>query len=313
MDDIDFGRLAISVIGVYLVLMFLVLGVLGLGRASKNLRSQKKKVTPHIPPLSAKDFGLVHDGLMWKGEVDGLKVLVHPPNTFGRWTAIVDLPFDVPVSFQLLDEEEGNTPSVAATPLVDDAVRSAVEDLLAEHLEVHVANFVSVTTPGAEGSQVAEQLRRGIQGAAAITRALTRRHAEVCGETPTYERLIDGVLVHIDRPRPRDGMWELRVSAALLSKLPPDTRIARAADRFDDIDIGDLFLDTPLDIATANAPGLRRRIARDDIRGPLLELLCEYPKSVILSDQVVHVVRGPAALDIEGATARVVELVNLLR
>ncbi len=122
--------------------------------------------------------------------------------------------------------------------------------------------------------------------------------------------VLSGVHVQVWLPRVYQDGWLIRLEARLSHPLPRDTELMAAGPiGGEDVEVGDLILDKALHITTSDPSALQARIAHDDVRGPLLDLICTWPGSRVSTLRVVHVVKS---LDLLPALDRMVELALLL-
>jgi len=295
--------LALVILGAFLV---------GLATVALRLHAQPRRGYQSHHPL-AEELGLaVQPPRQLVGKREGLAVVVHPPeHVGGAWTAIAEHEVGPPPP----DPESGGWPEV-------DAVRAQQGRGLG--IEV-TSTYVSVTSRGVPGLTDAESLERGLRVAVATVgalRAARRRYAAdivrqlglptsgIAGSS--IEGELRGVRLTVRLPRRVDQTWETVIVGTLKSPLPDDSRLRADDGRGYGVEIGDRFLDHPLVIVTSDPDELRTRLARDEVRGPLLDLLCRFRPSVLEQARVVHVVRGAGSLEVVAAVERVVELVEAI-
>ena len=314
--------MAVWLAGFTIVVFTIVFGVLP---ALFGSRSDLRRI-PDGEAEAAQELGLTHDTRhRLTGHIDDHFVVVYPPaEEDPSWSVIVELPFAVPEGFW-----------IRATPEVDGVEASHEARTLAHRVEVHIASytrvgfavqvrsFVTVTrSTGAPAYVGVRPMGTPIRAAIALARALDQarfgllepalermglpthaRHTQVEGE-------IDGIRIELGVPGLEDGAWQTRIVGHLSRPLPHGTELVSAElPRDSDLELGDLFLDQPLHVTTSDVGALRARIARDEIRGALLDFVCTWPGSVVLEDRVMHVVKG---LDVSAALDRVLELVALI-
>ncbi len=260
-----------------------------------------------LPPL-AEALDLDRRGGQLVGTRAGHSVVVHPPTDVGGgWTAIVDH-------------------SVPLAPR-DGAASAPVQRILDQRpdLAVHIdRTYVSVTSQGARpGTRDADAVAEGIETAVAVVAALRETYhgwvvslSQATGlsrlDGATLEGEIDGSSVSVVVPRRLPEGWELIVRGRLREPLPEGSRLRAAEASGPDVELGDLFLDQTLAVTTTDPAALRSRLARDEVRGPLLDLLCRFRGSVVTEEEIVHVVREGGNIDVKAAVERVVELVDAI-
>lgn len=310
MVELEFGIVLVLAVGLWLTGALLV-ATRSLGAATAPAR---------IEDVDAyTELGLAFDGTSLAGEWQGFAVVVHPPTRESQaWTVVVELGLEVPPGFVVFD---GGRPEDARP--WGDSVVDRITDVHQAGRDVHVGRFVSVsgTTAPNPVSTVQSALDQGAGLAMAVRRRIfedSARAIERLGRatTPepgtTVEGNVNGVPIAIVLPLAQGRQWRLEVRGQLAEPLPPGTLIEGQRGRAYDTDVGDLFLDRTLDILTDAPDILRDRLARDEVRGPLLDLLCTYPGSLVTEDQIVHRVGGSDALLVNAALDRVVELARAL-
>ncbi|MBX2801087.1 MAG: hypothetical protein KTR31_25630 [Myxococcales bacterium] len=259
-----------------------------------------------------------------RGTLDGVPVVVHPPGSTPSWTVIAELPIDVPAGFWIAATPDDEDPHASEQASAFARIaRAELDAIVGSGWHLQVRDYVSVThAPGAPGIDQPHALRAPLRAAVALARALAEARqtlvAEALGQlgaalgqgADLTHTTVDGVPLEIHLPSVRSTAWSCAVVATLSRPLPAGTRVVSSeVHGATDVDVGDLFLDLPLSIDTSDPPALRDRLATDDLRGAILDLLCSWPGSVLHADRVEHRVMD---LDMASAIARVVELVQLL-
>ncbi len=275
----------------------------------------------------ARELGLrVTDLGRWVGRPSGVHVVVqvdiepHDP-----WSVRAKLPFQVPRGFSL-----GSTATGRDGQLLRMGVESLVARLTARGWRVELGPAVIVRRPRQlppfTASQRQIELGAAVKCVVALVRRLQRRYRRLVdgGDTPLAPSLrhsppvplrvgeVDGVVVTVVGPQLTDEHWRLEVRARLAPALPYGTRVRSRGTGAPGAGLGDLVLDHVLRASSPDPGEVARRLARDDVRGPVLDVLAAHPSSELRADEVVHVVLD-GALDVEAAVRRVVELVRVLR
>ncbi|MEM6925470.1 MAG: hypothetical protein AAF602_00975 [Myxococcota bacterium] len=257
-----------------------------------------------ILPLATR-LDLEVRGARLVGRRGGRLVAVYPPSHVGGgWTVIVD--HTVP----LVPGSEGEVG-------IDDDGR------MTAHVD---RTYVSVTSTGASGGESDDAaIQRGIGAALGLLDQLGKARRDYVaalaralglpvppGHVTALEGEVRGCTVSVVLPRRLAEAWELVVRGALHRTLPPGTRLRAAASGVADVDLGDLFLDRLLAIESSDVDALRVRLARDEVRGPLLDLVQRFRGSEVTEDGILHVVRDPEPPDVLAAVDRVVELADAI-
>lgn len=107
------------------------------------------------------------------------------------------------------------------------------------------------------------------------------------------------------------GGGEVRFVAHLKQPLPPGTLLVHADFGVVDFEVHDPILDPLLTIQTSDLPALRALIARDDVRGELLDVVHGAPGSTVDAHEVVCVVKAPFG-ELSAWADKVAALVNAL-
>jgi len=298
-----------------------------LGQRTAQLRREQS--------AQARDLGLrVTDLGRWVGRRDGVYLVVQVDiEPFDPWSVHAKLPFATPRGFHLGPHARGRDLRV-----LRDAVEPMVEAIEARGLRVELGPAVILRRPRQHPpftvSQRRAELAYAIDSVVLLVRQLQRRYRElVDAGMPRSERLarpwsgtvrprerqalIRRVPLAITGPYLDDDRWMLEVRAPIVPPLPAGTRVtSRPQGRHRRREprasgIGDLVLDQALQALSEDPGALGRRLARDAVRGPVLDVLAAHPRSELLADEVVHVVED-GALEVEAAVGRVVELVNAL-
>lgn len=283
----------------------------------------------------ARELGLtVTDLGRWVGRRDGVHVVVqvdiepHDP-----WSVRAKLPFSTPRGFHLGAVRPGRD---AAS--LREAIAPIVERMAARGWRTELGPAIILRRtrqfPPFTSAQRQLELADGIQTVVSMVRQLQRRYRQLIEAglsrvQPTTPRpvpsprrpgelrgTVDGVRVSIMGPRLTDDRWVLEVRAALSPAFPAGTLVvarqegvrrptARASR------LGDLVLDHALCATSTDPETLAQRLARDAVRGPVLDVVAAHPASELRADEVVHVVHD-GALDVSGALDRVVDLVSVL-
>ena len=102
------------------------------------------------------------------------------------------------------------------------------------------------------------------------------------------------------------------VRAHLLRDLPLGTALGHPALHVSNGHIADPILGSQVAAYTTDFDALNARVVRDEVRGPLLELIREYVGSVVWQERVYLVVRGAVLEDIERPVSLAVELAAAL-
>ncbi len=118
---------------------------------------------------------------------------------------------------------------------------------------------------------------------------------------------VEGVPIELHLPTLTGRGWHFVVRATLEPPLPLGTVIEGASTRGLDVELGDLFVDVGARVRAFHPEALRARVARDEVRGPLLALVNEWPGSRVEAGRIVHVVIDDR-LDVAAAIDRCVEL-----
>ena len=262
---------------------------------------------PGDPPTSRALEALGFDlrGTTWTGVVDGIVVRVKRPLlAHDPWQVVATLPFEVPPEFRIRRESMGWHASPDAAPLAEPAMRQLKQVVDTHDAIVERAVTFSGTGEDFEDFEQAVVERIGLAVGVAVQ---LRRSFEGVSRGPD-DITVEGPLVAlVDQSR-----WRTTLRTAFAPSLPPDTRLEAATRHPKGAPVGDLLLDAALDIASSNPEVVRQRLARDEIRGPLLDLLCRFPGSALTSREIIHVVTGPDAFDVDDAVARLRELQQLL-
>ncbi|MEO0601524.1 MAG: hypothetical protein AAF211_08815, partial [Myxococcota bacterium] len=274
----------------------------------------------------ARELGLrVTDLGRWVGRPEGVFVVVqvdvepHDP-----WSVRAKLPFQAPRGFTLGPGATGHDARLlraALDPLLERIERRGWRVELGPGIAVRRPRQFSPFTAAQRQVELASAVRCVVD----LYRALEQRYRDLIeggrrrlaassGGTPRSLGLrgcVDGVMITVIGPQLEDGSWTLEVRAAIAPPLPPGTRVTAQGTRTRGDRLGDLVLDHALQIVSDDPEALGRRLARDDVRGPVLDVLAAHPESVLRADEVVHVVTD-GALDVEASVRRVVELVTVL-
>lgn len=99
---------------------------------------------------------------------------------------------------------------------------------------------------------------------------------------------VDGIGLRIELDSDR-RTW---VRASLPQPLPAGTRIVHKDRGSGDVRLGDPILDTLVSVRTGAPEVLAARISRDEVRGPLLELVHGMPGAEVRSNELVFVASG---------------------
>ncbi len=122
---------------------------------------------------------------------------------------------------------------------------------------------------------------------------------------------VDGIRVFVDEME-KKGRYQCGVTAAIDPPLPDRTDIEIRKDGDKTGEIGDLFLDTLLAFRTEDPKTVRARLAKDEVRAPLLEIVHGHRNSTVDSNWI----RLWTVQSVCGLTPKirlVVELANALR
>ena len=249
----------------------------------------------------------------WVGTRGEIRVRVSTSG-LGRWKIVAELPFLVPRGFEI----PGADPLAKDADLLGLGLEDALDRAKGKGWRPRIGDAVTL--------QVAERWRiaDGIDAAADLAERLSQRHRSLIApasrlgadeealQGETAEGEIDGVPVRIVLPWVDGERWSTTITAWWTTPLPDGTVLRPTPPRRVAEDtIGDLFLDTALHIVTSDPDALKERLAHDELRGPLLDLVCGYPDSIVMADRVEHVVHI-GALDVGAALERVLEVVRLV-
>lgn len=204
---------------------------------------------------------------------------------------------------------------------LDPTLRELAEQLLqSERTALRVDDRVAVDVNGSPEQVVAllgpvEALRSALwrlrlrQVGALLDRFGIPEHAL---REPKHRFTVDGVQLVLTWPVRAGTGWQTVVRGSLITPLPPGTQL-QAAGRGagPDVEVDDLFLDVGLHIYANARDQVRERLARDEVRGPLLALVNDWPLSTVTATAVVHVVVERSCRPL-AVVERVVELVKLL-
>ncbi|MEN0061519.1 MAG: hypothetical protein AAGA48_05175 [Myxococcota bacterium] len=276
----------------------------------------------------AREHGLVVTELgRWSGRRDGVYVVVQvdvEPND--PWSVRAKLPFPTPRGFRLGTKKAGRDGERLMVP-----IQPIVDRLQARGWRVELGASVILRRPRQfspfTSAQRQVELADGIQSVVTMVRQLQRRYRElietglervlpaVPRPVPTPGRpgelrgMVDGVGLSLVGPRLKDDHWTLSIRAELPVPLPISTRVK--ARQGPGGPLGDLVLDQALSASSSDLGELGRRLARDAVRGPVLDVLAAHPASELRTGEVIHVVTD-GALDVSAALDRVTELVEVL-
>lgn len=275
----------------------------------------------------ARALGLrVTDLGRWVGRRDGVYVVVqvdiepHDP-----WSVRAKLPFATPRGFHV---GTGRPPRDAA--LLREAIMPTLERLAARGWRTELGSAVILRRPR-QYPPFSSAMRRielgdGVQTVVSIVRELHHRYRSLIeaglsrvqgtsslqlGRPGELRGYVDGIPVTLVGPRLADDHWTLEVRARLTTPLPSGSRVVARRPSNASSSLGDLVLDQALSATSSNLDALARRLARDDVRGPVLDVLAAHPASELRGDEVRHVVND-GALDVSAALDRVIELVHAL-
>jgi len=262
-------------------------------------------------PHPADGLGLVpRSRTRWEGRLQGVDVVVHSPHA--RWTIDAEVPFAMPAGIDL-----GPGARHRDERLLRAAVASLVEPLEQRDLEVTIGPTVRLHGP--PRATVMGDLEDALADAVGLVRALTEQHVRLVEAPRSRLRDVtigpggevhghhDDVPVRILGPRVGERFWSLQLRARLARPLPPETLVRAGRGHA----LGDMILDQALHVRSREPAALAGQLARDGVRGIVLDVLAAHPGSELRSDEVVHSV-DDGALDVGAALDRVLALVRAL-